>query len=157
MKTTRSTKIDDISFYFVKQMFIKFVVMLYFRCFRDSFFIQQCNKNEYIASQNDFQNRISSIFSQKWISIVFIDSRFLESTSLKSALKLISSKSKSMFVANFLLFVVVFVVVLIFVFAIISVVFVMIIIVDVFEQHHMSFSTHSKWQTMMTQMKKQSR
>ncbi len=93
-------------------------------------------KREELASRNDFQNN-----SQNRIS-------FFESTSSKS-----TSESDSCFFAA------VFDVVLVVVFVLDD--FFVVIFVDVFIQHSMSSfmtsSTHLNWQTIMTQMKEQSR
>jgi hypothetical protein len=69
MKKTRSTKIDDISFFSVKQTSIKLVVAVMLRSsfFEVHFFFSSVKRKEFLASQNDFQkdsqNRTSSFES----------------------------------------------------------------------------------------------
>jgi hypothetical protein len=63
IKKTRSTKIDEISFYSVKQTSIRFVVMLCSSFFEVHFSFSSVKREELLASQNDFQNRISSFES----------------------------------------------------------------------------------------------
>jgi hypothetical protein len=56
MKKTKSTKIDEISFFSVKQTSIKFVVMLCSSSFKTSLSLSNVKREELLASQNDFQN-----------------------------------------------------------------------------------------------------
>ncbi len=153
MKKTKSTKVDDTSFYFVKQTSIKLVVMLCFQLLETHFSLSSVARNEYRVSQNDFQ---------KWISIGFIDFRLLESTSSKSASsESMSSKSSSQELTSsesILCFAVVIIAVFL---AVAFAVILAFTFVDVFVQHFMIFSmtssTHLKWQTMMIQMREQNR
>ncbi len=114
MKKTRSTKIDEISFFFVKQTSIKFVVMLCSSSFETHLSLSSVKRKELLASQNDSQND-----SQNRIS-------FFRSTSSESA-----SESDSCFL------VVVFDVVLVIVFALDDLFAVT--LVDVFIQYFMIF------------------
>ncbi len=150
MKKTKSTKIDDISFFSVKQTSIRFVVLFCSQSLEIHFSLNSVKRDEYLASQNDSQND-----SQEKISR-------LESTSSESISESTSSESISESTSSrsaLYSFVVVFVVVLVVAFDF-AVLFI-ITFVDVFIQHLMiSFlisSTHLNWQTIMMQMKKQSR
>ncbi len=146
-KKTKLTRIDDISFFLVKQTSIK-LVMLIVQISKIYLSFNNVERNEHFTFQNDFQ---------KWIFLVLISSRFAESASLKST----SSRSKSIksksafskstsFASNFCLLVVALVVVFVVVFVVIS-------IAIAFVQHFINSSVYSNWQTMMTQMRKQSR
>ncbi len=148
MKKTRSTKIDDISFFSVKQTSIRLVVLFYSQSFEVHFSLSSVKKDEHLASQNDFQNDLQERISR------------FESTSSKSVSESASSESISestLSESTLRFFVVVFVVA----FAVAFVVFLVITFVDVFIQHFMIFflisSTYLNWQTIMMQMKEQSR
>ncbi len=89
MKKTKSTKIDEISFFSVKQTSIRFVVMLCSSSSEAHFSLSNVEREELLASQNDSQNNSqknpqndpqndSQNDSQNRIS-------FLESTSSESA------------------------------------------------------------------------
>ncbi len=133
-------------FFSVKQTSIKLVVLFCSQFFEIHFLFSNVKRNEYLASQNDFQNDFQEKISRfestssKLISESTLSKSISESTLLKSIL---------------CSFVIVFVVVLAVVF--VFVVFFIIIFVDVFIQHFMiSFlisSTHLNWQTIMMQMK----
>ncbi len=135
MKKTKSTKIDDISFFSVKQTSIRFVVLFCSQSLEIHFSLNSVKRDEYLASQNDSQND-----SQEKISR-------LESTSSESISESTSSESISESTSSrsaLYSFVVVFVVVLVVAFDF-AVLFI-ITFVDVFIQHLMiSFlisSTH---------------
>jgi fatty acid desaturase len=124
MKKTRSTKIDDISFFSVKQTSIRLVVAVML-C---SFFLEahsslsNVEREELLASQNNFQNRISSF----------------ESASSKSASESTSSRSVQCFLV--VVFVAVSVVVVV---AVLIVIFIAVVVANVFVQHLMTLSAHS--------------
>jgi hypothetical protein len=63
--TTCLDNLSKISFYFVNQTSIKFVIMFCFQFFEVYSSFSNVIKNEHFAFQNDFQNKISSIFFQK--------------------------------------------------------------------------------------------
>ncbi len=133
MKKTKSTKIDDISFFFVKQTSIKLVVLFCSQILEIHFSSSSVERDEYLALQNDSQNDLQERISR------------FESTSSKSVSESASSKSISESASSesaLCFFVVVFVVAFVVAFVILFV----ITFVDVFIQHLMiSFlilSTH---------------
>ncbi len=75
MKKTKSMKIDDISFFSVKQTSIKFVVAVMFcsSFFENHFSFNNVKREKLLASQNDFQKNFQNRIS------------FFESTSSKSS------------------------------------------------------------------------
>ncbi len=135
MKKTKSTKIDEISFFFVKQTqtSIRFVVTFCSSFFEAHFSLSNMKRKELLASQNDFQNDSQNDFQNR-IS-------FLKSTSSKSTSR---STSKSVMCFLAVIFVVVVVFAVAFVFA----------VALVFTQYSMIFlmisSTQLNWQTIMT-------
>ncbi len=142
MKKTRSTKVDDISFFSVKQTSIRFVVLLCSQSLEIHSSLSSVERDEYLASQNDFQNdlrkRISCLesASSKSVSESASSKSVSESTSSKSVSRSASSESVSESASSesaLCSFVVVFVVVHAVAFAVLFV----ITFVDVFIQHLM--------------------
>ncbi len=133
MKKTKSTKVDDISFFSVKQTSIRFVVLLCSQSLEIHSSLSSVKRDEYLASQNDLQNdsqeKISCFESASSKSIS-------ESASSKSISESASSESFSESTSSestLCSFVVVFVVAFVVAFA----VFFVITFVDIFIQHLM--------------------